>query len=53
MNDQITSSTNTKFLGLTNEETLSWKGHIDQIMTRLSSVCYALRIVTPLMAEDT
>jgi len=53
MNNQITSSTNTRFLGLTIEETLSWKGHIDQIMTRLSSACYALRIVTPLMAEDT
>ena len=53
MNNQVTSSKNTKFLGLTIEETLSWKGHIDQIMTSLSSACYALRIVTPLMAEDT
>ena len=53
MNNQITSSTNTKFLGLTIEETLSWKGHIDKIMTRLSSACYAHRIVTPLLAEDT
>ena len=53
MNNQITSCTNTKFLCLTIEETLSWKGHIDQIMTRLSSACYALRIVTQLVAEDT
>ena len=52
MNNQITISTNTKFLGLNIEETLSWKGHIDQIMTMLSSACYALRIVTPLMPED-
>jgi hypothetical protein len=51
MNNQITSSTNTKFLGLTIEET-SWKAHINQIMLRLSSACYAIRVITPLMTED-
>jgi len=53
MSNQITSSTNVKFLGLTIKETLSWKAHIDQMMTRLSSACYAIRIITPLMTEDT
>jgi len=52
MNNQITSSTNTKFLGLTIEETLSWNAHINQIMLRLSSACYAIRVITPLMTED-
>jgi len=52
MNNQITSSINTKFLGLTIEETLSWKAHIKQIMLRLSSACYAVRVITPLMTED-
>ena len=52
MNNQITSSTNTKFLGLTIEQTLSWKAHIKQIMLRLSSACYAIRVITPLMTED-
>ena len=53
MNNQITSSTNTKFLGLTIEETVSWKAHINQIMLRLSSACYAIRVITPLMTVDT
>jgi hypothetical protein len=53
MNNQITNSTNTNFLGLAIEETLSWKRHINQILSRLSSACYAIRVITPLMLEDT
>jgi len=53
MNNQITNSSYTKFLGLTIEETLSWKAHINQIMSRLNSACYAIRIITPLMTDDT
>ena len=52
-NNQITSSTNTKFLGLTIEQTLSWKCHIDQTLSRLSSACYAIRVIAPLMTENT
>jgi len=52
LNNQITNSTNTKFLGLTIEETLSWKSHINQILSRLSLACYAIKIITPLMSED-
>jgi len=52
LNNQITNSTNTKFLGLTIEETLSWKWHINQILSRLSSACYAIKVITPLMSED-
>ena len=36
LNKQITNSMNTKFLGLTIEETLSWKSYINQILCRLS-----------------
>jgi hypothetical protein len=53
MNNQITSSTNTKFIGLTIDKTLSWKCHINQIWSRLSSACYAIRVITLLMTEDT
>jgi len=42
-----------KFLGLTTEEMLSWKCHISQILLRLSSACYAIKVITPLMSEDT
>ena len=52
MNNQITNSTNTKFLGLAIEETLSWKCHINQILLRLSSACCAIKVITPLMSED-
>ena len=51
-NNQITNSTNTKFLGLTTSETLSWKCHINHI-SRLSSSCYAIEVITPLISEDT
>ena len=53
MNNQITSSTNTKFLGLEIEETLSWKAHINHLMSKLSSACYAMRVITLLMTEET
>jgi len=53
MNNKITNSMNTKFLGLAIEETLSWKRHINQILSRLSSAYNAIRVITPLMSEDT
>ena len=39
----ISNSTETKFLGLTIDETLSWNQHIDAIATKLCSTCYVLR----------
>ena len=53
LKNQITDTTSTKFLGLTINETLSWKGHIHQVVTRLSSACYAVRVIAPLMPEET
>jgi hypothetical protein len=53
MNNHITNSTNTEFLGLTIEETLSWKHHINQILSKLSLACCAISVITPLMSEDT
>jgi len=38
---------------LTTEETLSWKCHIGHTLSRLSTACNTIRIVTPLMAEET
>jgi len=52
LNNQITNSTNTKFLSFTIEETLSWECHINQILSRQSLACYAIKINTPLMSED-
>jgi len=51
LNNQIANSTNIKFLGLIFEETLSWKRHINQILLKLSLVCYAIKVITPFMSE--
>jgi len=32
----------TKFLGLVIDETPTWNNHIDQLISRLNSVCYAI-----------
>jgi hypothetical protein len=36
---QISNTFNTKFLGLFINDTLSWKTHIEYIMSKLSSAC--------------
>jgi hypothetical protein len=35
----IKSSTNIKFLGLIIDDSLSWKAHIDQIISKLNTAC--------------
>jgi hypothetical protein len=40
----ITNTTSIKFLGLITDEKLSWKCQIEQVLTRLSSACYAIKI---------
>jgi uncharacterized protein (UPF0332 family) len=42
-NNFITSSSYTKFLGMTMDNTLSWNNHIDLIEKKLSTACYILR----------
>jgi hypothetical protein len=49
----ISNSTETKFLGLIIDETLSWNQHVDQIATNLCSVCYALRILRHIELQST
>jgi len=49
----ISNSTETKFLGLIIDETLSWNQHIDQVATKLCSVCYALRNLKHAVPQST
>jgi hypothetical protein len=49
----ISSVTETKFLGLTIDDTLSWKQHIDMVINRLSSACYALRNIKYMVSFGT
>jgi hypothetical protein len=39
----ISNVTETRFLGLIIDDALSWKQHIDLVISRLSSTCYALQ----------
>jgi hypothetical protein len=44
---KIVNTHNTKFIGLMLDNTFSWKVHIDSIVPKLSSACYAIRIIKP------
>jgi hypothetical protein len=46
-NKEIADISNTKFLGLTLDNTFSWKNHIDTNVPKLSSACFAVRAVKP------
>ena len=50
MNKTITNVPSVKFLGLLVDDTLSWDKHINQIASKLSSACYAVRALTPLLS---
>jgi hypothetical protein len=41
-NKHISSVKETKFLGLIIDNAVSWKGHIDYIIPKLSSACYVI-----------
>jgi len=47
------NSTEVKFLGLILDDTLTWKKHSVQLVNKLSSACYALRNLRPLLSQDT
>ena len=56
-NKEIANAYNTKFLGLTLDNTLSWRTqkkitHIDIIIPKLSSASFALRVVKPFLYLD-
>ena len=52
-NKLIKETKNTKFLELDIDSSLSWKGHIDQMMFKLGKACYAVRYVKHCMSQDT
>ena len=52
-NKHITDISSIKFLGLIIDDTLSWKKHTDQFMSKLSSACYAVRTAKAVMTQET
>jgi hypothetical protein len=51
-NKFISISTITMFLGMIIENMLSWKAHIDQLIPKLCTACYAIRTVKPFMCQE-
>jgi len=49
----IKSSTNTKFLGLIIDDSLTWKAHTNQMMSKLNTVCFVIRIIQAMMSQET
>jgi hypothetical protein len=49
----LTNSTETKFLGLIIDETLSWNQHTDLIAAKLCSACYVLRNLKHIVPQAT
>jgi len=49
----IKSSSNTKFLGLTLDDSLSWKAQIDQMMYKLNTACFVIQTIQAIMCLET
>jgi hypothetical protein len=48
----ITNTTEIKFLGLTIDDTLSWKQHIEQVINKMCSAGYAMRNIKHIVPVD-
>lgn len=49
----ILISDHTKFLGIIIDEHLDWSNHIEYLLKKLGSVCYAIRVISKYMDERT
>jgi hypothetical protein len=52
-NNLIPKANCIKFLGLYINDTLTWKTHIDNILPKLCSACFAMRTVKPYVSQQT
>jgi hypothetical protein len=52
-NKKISNSSHIMFLGINIVNTLSSKSHIDQLLSKLSSACYAIRTIKPSVKQET
>ena len=50
--EQIINTYSTKF-GLLVDNSLSWNKHIDQLMSKLRTVCYAIRYIKLFITQET
>jgi len=52
-NKSITPATNIKFLGIYLQDSINWSCHIDYIIPKLSSACYIMRSIRPIVRINT
>jgi hypothetical protein len=50
-NNFISNSTNTNFLGVIIENTLSWEAHIDHLLPKLCLACYGVETFKPFVCQ--
>jgi hypothetical protein len=48
----ISNANVTKFFGLTIENNLSWRTHLDRLSLKLGKVCYVIRTVKSYMSQE-
>jgi hypothetical protein len=48
----VKNSLQTKFLGLIIDDSLSWKAHVDHIMSKLNTACFAILMIQPIMPTE-
>ena len=51
MNKNIANRPYTKFLGLMVDDSLTWNNLIDQLISKLNSACYAIRVVNAMLSR--
>jgi len=49
----VKSSINSKSVGLIIDDSLSWKAHIDQMMSKLNSACFVIQTIHAIMSQET
>jgi hypothetical protein len=47
----ITTSRDIKFLDLIIENSLTWEGHVEELIRKLSAACYMFRHIKPLYLQ--
>ena len=52
-NNSITPVTDIKFLGIYLQDSINWSCHIEYIIPKLSSACYIMRSIKPIMPINT
>jgi hypothetical protein len=49
---QMNNTCNIKFLGLVIDSTLSWRDHINHLVTKLSAASYSVQILSVVMTQE-